>query len=101
MESTVSLKILFVFFFFLNLIGRCCFFLMLMTSIKSFCLLQNKKETNTHTHTQTNHNVNTCHYLKMIILIFFLLSNFFFRENIKKNYIYFFTGENANNNLMF
>lgn len=37
----------------------------------------------------------------MIILIFFLLSIFFFRENIKKNYIYFFTGENANNNLMF
>lgn len=32
---------------------------------------------------------------------FFLLSNFFLRENIKKKLNFFFTGENANNNLMF
>lgn len=36
----------------------------------------------------------------MIILNFFYYQ-IFFRENIKKNLIYFFTGENANNNLMF
>lgn len=99
MESTVSLNILFVFFL-SKFNWKVLFFLMLMTSIKSFCLLQNKKNKHTHTHTQTNNNVNTCHYLKMIILNFFYYQ-IFFRENIKKNLIYFFTGENANNNLMF
>lgn len=60
MESTVSLKIFVLLFFFFNLIGM-GFFLMLMTSIKSFCLLQKEiKQTN-------KNNVNTC-IKKMVIL---------------------------------
>lgn len=80
METTVSLKILV--FFLSKFNWKVLFFLMLMTSIKSFCLLQNKKtKKQTHTHTQTNHNVNTCHYLKMIILNFFYYQIFFKRKH--------------------